>query len=259
MPCVSGGLDRLLWLPWPTRAPQRTHLHWVTAQCDIQGTWEAAHTHTHTHHIWRSFLTSYSALPAICMHFTSIYAHVFGCILHVNKVTFHPYIHTHEVTRGLDLVSSKSAFGLRGPGGWAQKSSECALVFIKRGKQSGDASWTFLELQHNPKLPLTQACRESFSGPWKTEGTLSCWLFKDNSTIFETWGLSEQGWSLLVVGTQQFGAFFFFLSWFAFKCGECAQTIFRDAHVHIKHVMWRRRCMCMREKLRQHTSKHIRT
>lgn len=31
--------------------------------------------------------------------------------------------------------------------------------------------------------------------------TISCWwLFKDNLSIFETWGLSEQGGSLLVVG-----------------------------------------------------------
>ena len=143
------------------------------------------------------------------------------------------------------------------PAGTCRLSSEivCMCCCFQRRKQSGDASWTFLELKHNPELPLTPACRElSLFLVHERHKTISCWwLFKDNSSISETWGLNKS----VSCGDSTILGLSFFPPNLLLSVGSVRQPVYTDTHVHVQHVMWRHRRMCMKEKLRQHTSKHI--
>lgn len=164
----------------------------------------------------------------ICMHFPCMYVHVFVCILHVNNITFH-----HTVTSGLDSVSSKSTFGPRGLLVELRCTSACVLscFYVEKG------SSRVMHHERSLNYSITQNCHslkpaESWVFFWSNERHRTIhfwWLFKDISSIFKSWGLSEHGWSLLVVATQR-SLDFFFLN-FNFKSVGSVHKLCTETHM----------------------------
>lgn len=133
----------------------RVILFSLTLVTSLHSEWHRGVT-SRVHFRWNHTLTTFTGhswhvthhLLLFASNFACMYVHVFVFYVRVMHNFIVAFIHSFYIGTWQDFIQIDVV--PKGSGG-----------VLQRCKQLGNAAWISLELRHNPKLPLTQAWRES--------------------------------------------------------------------------------------------------